>query len=52
MIFVGSPVRPSRWREKLIGREVFNADVAKSSFLEWSEVPINFDREDHPDHVP
>jgi hypothetical protein len=24
----------------------------KPSYLKWSEVPITFDREDHPDHVP
>jgi hypothetical protein len=29
MIFGGSPTRPSRRHEKLIRREVFNADVAK-----------------------
>jgi hypothetical protein len=52
MIFWGSPARPSRWHEKLIRREVFNTDVAKPSYLKWSEVPITFDRKDHPDHVP
>jgi hypothetical protein len=52
MIFGGSPIRPSRQREKLIRREVFNTDVAKPSYLKWSEVSITFDREDHPDHVP
>jgi hypothetical protein len=52
MIFRGSPARPSRRREKLIQREVFNTDVAKPSYLKWSEVLITFDREDHPDHVP
>jgi hypothetical protein len=52
MIFGGSPARPSRRREKLIRREVFNTDVAKPSYLKWSEVPITFDRGDHPDHVP
>jgi hypothetical protein len=52
VIFGGSPARPSRRREKLIRREVFNADVAKPSYLKWSEVSITFDREDHPDHVP
>jgi hypothetical protein len=29
-----------------------NADVATSSYLKWSEVPITFDRKDHPDTVP
>jgi hypothetical protein len=52
MIFKGSPTRPSRQREKLIRLEVFSTDVAKPSYLKWSEVPITFDREDHPDHVP
>jgi hypothetical protein len=52
MIFGGSLERPSRRREKLIRREVFNVDAAKPSYLKWSEVPITFDRKDHPDHVP
>jgi hypothetical protein len=52
MIFGGSLARPSRRHEKLIRREVFNADVAKPSYLKWSEVPITFDREDHPNHMP
>jgi hypothetical protein len=52
MIFGGSPARPSRRREKLIRREVTNADVAKPSYLKCSEVPITFDRKDHPDSVP
>jgi hypothetical protein len=51
-IFGGSPARPSRRREKLIRREVMHADAAKPSYLKWSEVPINFDRKDHPDNVP
>jgi hypothetical protein len=51
MIFVGSPARPSRRREKLIRREVFNAEVAKSFYLKWSKVPITFDRKEHPDNV-
>jgi hypothetical protein len=52
MIFGGSPVRPSRRRGKLIQREVMNADVAKPSYLKWSEVPITFNRKDHPDTIP
>jgi hypothetical protein len=52
MIFGGSLARPSRWREKLIRREVLNADVARPSYLKWSEVPITFDRNDHLDNVP
>jgi hypothetical protein len=52
MIFGGSSVRPSRRHEKLIWCEVMNADVATPSYLKWSEVPITFDRKDHPDIVP
>jgi hypothetical protein len=52
MIFRGSPARPSRRREKLIRHEVMNTDVAKPSYLKWLEVPIIFDRKDHPDTVP
>jgi hypothetical protein len=29
-----------------------NADVAKPSYLKWSEVLITFDRKDHPNTVP
>jgi hypothetical protein len=52
MIFGGSPTRPSRRREKIIRREVFNADTAKPSNLKWSEAPMTFDRKDDSDHVP
>jgi hypothetical protein len=52
MIFGGSSARPSRRREKLIRREVMNTDVAKPSYLKWSEVPITFDRKDHSDTIP
>jgi hypothetical protein len=52
MTFGGSPARPSRRRGKLIQREVFNTDVARPSYLKWSEVSITFDRKDHPDNVP
>jgi hypothetical protein len=52
MIFGGSPGRPSRRCEKLIRREVMSADVAKPSYLKWSEVLITFDRKDHPDTIP
>jgi hypothetical protein len=52
MIFGGSPTRPSRRREKLIRLEVMHADIAKPSYLKWSEVPITFDRKDHPHNVP
>jgi hypothetical protein len=52
MIFGGSPAKPSRRREKLIRREVMNADIMTPSYLKWSKVPITFDRKDHPDTIP
>jgi hypothetical protein len=52
MIFGGSPARPSRRREKLIRREVLNADIARLSYLKWLEVLITFNRKDHLDNVP
>jgi hypothetical protein len=51
MIFGGSPARPSRRHEKLIRREVMNVDIANPSYLKWSEVPITFDRKNHPDII-
>jgi hypothetical protein len=44
--------RPLRRREKLIRREVMNADITTPSYLKWSEVPITFDHKDHSDTVP
>jgi hypothetical protein len=52
MIFGGSPARPSRWREKLIRREVMKVGIASPSYLKWSEVPITFDCKDHPGNIP
>jgi hypothetical protein len=52
MIFGASPARPSRRREKLIQREVLNTDIAKPSYLKWSEVMITFNHKDHPDNMP
>jgi hypothetical protein len=51
-ILGGSLARPSGRREKLIRHEVMHAVIAKPSYLKWSEVPITFDRKDHPDKVP
>jgi hypothetical protein len=52
MIFGGSLARPSRRRRKLFQREVMKVDIASPSYLKWSEVPITFDRKDHPDNIP
>jgi hypothetical protein len=50
MIFNRSPARPSRHREKLIRRDVFNAKSLTPSYLKWLEALITLDRKDHPDH--
>jgi hypothetical protein len=52
MIFGGSLARPSRRRERLIWREVFNTESLTPSYLKFSEVPITFVRKDHLDRVP
>jgi hypothetical protein len=33
-------------------REVYAAEPAMPTFLDWSRSAITFDRDDHPDHVP
>jgi hypothetical protein len=33
-------------------REVFSVQSATPLFLDWSEVAITFDHDDHPDYVP
>jgi hypothetical protein len=33
-------------------REVFSMQPATPLFLDWSEVAITFDCDDHPDYVP
>jgi hypothetical protein len=39
-------------KQKLIAREVMVVSPATLEYLRWSEVPITFDRSDHPDFVP
>jgi hypothetical protein len=39
-------------KQKLIAQEVMVASPATPKYLKWSEVPITFDRNDHPDFVP
>jgi hypothetical protein len=38
-------------QEKLIQRVVYNSEVVMPLYLKWSEVPITFDRIDHPDRM-
>jgi hypothetical protein len=42
----------SRRKQKLTAREVMAVSSATPEYLKWSEVPITFDRSDHPDFVP
>jgi hypothetical protein len=52
MIIRGSAACPSKHEEKLIRQEIYNTEPAVPSYLKWSEAQINFDRSDHPDHIP
>jgi hypothetical protein len=42
----------SRRKQNLTAREVMAVSPATPEYLKWSEVPITFDRSDHPDFVP
>ena len=42
----------SKRKQKLALREVNAIEPATPEFLRWSEVPITFDRSDHPQHIP
>jgi hypothetical protein len=52
MIYGGPSTRLSTWQRKREHREVFSVQLATLLFLDWSEVAITFDRDDHPDYVP
>jgi hypothetical protein len=39
-------------KQKLTAREVMVVSPATPKYLKWSEVPITFDRNDHPYFVP
>jgi hypothetical protein len=47
-----APRYESRRKQKLIAWEVMAVSPATPKYLKWSEVPITFDRSDHPDFVP
>ena len=42
----------SKRKQKLIAWEINAITPATPKYLKWSEVPITFDRTDHPDRVP
>jgi hypothetical protein len=50
MIFGGSLARPLRGDGRSSFGEKSSTPTPRSR--PWSEVPITFDRKDHPDHVP
>jgi hypothetical protein len=52
MIYGGPSTRLSTWQRKQERQEVFSVQLATPLFLDWSEVAITFDRDDHPDYVP
>jgi hypothetical protein len=51
-IYGGPNYYESRRKQKLTAREVMVVSPATPEYLKWSEVPITFDRSDHPDFVP
>ena len=51
MIFGGPEVYGSKRRQKLMRREVYEAEPTMSAFLKWSGSPITFDQSNHRDSV-
>jgi hypothetical protein len=52
MIYGGPSTRLSTRQHKRECREVFSVQLATPLLLDWSEVAITFDHDDHPDYVP
>jgi hypothetical protein len=52
MIYGGPSTCLSTRQRKRERREVFSVQPTTPLFLDWSEVAITFDRDDHPDYVP
>jgi hypothetical protein len=51
-LYGGPDSYQSRRKQKLIAREVMAVSPATPEYLKWCEVPITFNRSDHPDFVP
>jgi len=51
MIYGGPSTQLTAWQRKRERREVFAARMAVPQYLNWSNTPITFDRDDHPDKV-
>src|SRR5436190_18984994 len=52
MIFGGSAAYESKRKQKLTAREINALTPVTPKYLKWSELPISFDRSDHPDNFP
>jgi hypothetical protein len=52
MIYDGQAANASARHRKQEHREVCLVKVAAPVYLDWSDKPITFDRDDHPDFVP
>jgi hypothetical protein len=52
MIYGGHAANASARHRKQERREVCSVKVAAPVYLDWSDKPLTFDRDDHPDHVP
>jgi hypothetical protein len=51
-IYGGPNSNKSRRKQKLTAWEVMTVSPVTPKYLKWSEVPITFDRRDHPDFIP
>jgi hypothetical protein len=52
MIYGGPSTCLSARQRKRERREVFSVHLVTPLFLDWSNMAITFDRDDHPDYVP
>jgi hypothetical protein len=51
-IFSGSNSYESKIKQKLTAQDVISVGSTTPKYLKWSEVPITFNRSDHPDFIP
>jgi hypothetical protein len=52
MIYSGQVANASARHRKQERREVCSTKVATPVYLDWSDKPITFNQDDHPDYVP
>jgi hypothetical protein len=52
MIYGGQVANTSARRRKQERREVCLVKIATPVYLDWSDKPITFDQDDHPDYIP